>query len=128
MDRRSVVAIAAGGVAGAGLRWLIVDQVDGGIEPASWPWGVFVANVVGCLLLGAALPALAERPASHVLGVTVGFCGALTTFSAFALDAALFVRDDDWSMLVGYVTASVAAGVVAFLAGRDTARRLGATP
>ncbi len=118
MDRRSVVAVASGGVVGAGLRWLIVDRVDGGIDSASWPWGVFLANVLGCLLLGAAVTGLAARPASQVLGVTVGFCGALTTFSAFALDAAFFVRDDDWTLLIAYVAVSFSAGAAAFVTGR----------
>ena len=127
MDRRSLVAVAVGGVVGAGLRWLIVDRIDDGLEPASWPWGVFLANVLGCLLLGVAVTAMAERPSSQLLGVTVGFCGALTTFSAFALDAALFLRGHEWGLLAGYVAMSFAAGVAAFTTGRIAGRRVGAS-
>ena len=124
VDRRSAVAVALGGTAGAGSRWVIVELLDGSLtDPASWPWGVFVANVVGCLLLGAAVAGLRGRQPSLVLGATVGFCGALTTFSAFAVDAALFLRADEYARLVGYLVASFAAGAVAYLGGGALGRR-----
>lgn len=120
------MAVALGGTAGAGSRWAIVEVFDGSLtDPASWPWGVFVANVVGCLVLGLAVSGLRARRPSLVLGVTVGFCGALTTFSAFAVDAALFLRADEHVRLAAYLSASFAAGVMAYLSGGSLGRRIG---
>ena len=125
VDRDSALAVAFGGTAGAGARWAIVELLDGAVEdPGAWPWGVFVANVIGCLLLGAAVTGLRRRPPSVVLGATVGFCGALTTFSAFAMDAALFLRADEHTRLVAYIVVSFAVGAVAYLAGSGLGRRM----
>ncbi|MEM7284930.1 MAG: CrcB family protein [Actinomycetota bacterium] len=126
MDRRSAVAIALGGIVGAAARWSIVEVLDGSdAQQGHWPWGVFVANLLGCALLGVAVSALRGRDASTVLGVTVGFCGALTTFSAFALDLALFLRGDHHATLVGYLLLSFVLGAIAYVAGRSMGRRLG---
>lgn len=123
------MAVALGGVLGAGVRWSIIEITDAADAAAgAWPWGVFVANLVGCALLGLAVSRLQGRAVSTVLGVMVGFCGALTTFSAVAVDAALFLRADHHVRLVTYLIVSFAAGVVAYLAGRAVGRHGLVTP
>lgn len=118
------MAIAVGGVIGAGGRWAIIEAVDdASATTGAWPWGVFIANVLGCALLGLAITGLRDQPTSVVLGATVGCCGALTTFSAFAVDAALFLRADEHTRLALYLVASFAAGAGAYLAGRWSGRR-----
>lgn len=118
------MAVALGGVVGAGVRWAIVEAFDdASATTGAWPWGVLVANVLGCALLGVAVTGLREQPSSVVLGVTVGFCGALTTYSAFAVDAALFLRADEHVRLVGYLLVSFSLGAGAYLAGRSLGRR-----
>lgn len=116
MDARSTAAVALGGVAGATARWGLVELAG---DPSGWPWAVFVANLVGCavmgLLVGGCRPALHTVP---LVGLTAGFCGALTTFAAFAVDLAMFLRDDRIPLFVGYLSASLVAGVAAFLLGQ----------
>ena len=108
-DRRDLLALAAGGVLGAALRWLISGSGDtaaeGGwfvYEPSSaaafdgpgFPWRTLAANVLGCLVLGAVV-ALRSRHLGHrrlVLAAGTGFCGSLTTFSTFAVEIAAFMR------------------------------------
>ena len=122
MEPRTASAVAVGGVAGALLRWALIK----GFTPSGdWPWAVFLANVVGSLLLGILVGRFRSRLRTCALvGATVGFCGALTTFSAFAVDLAWFVRGDRWGLFVGYLVASMATGVAAFVAGRVSGARL----
>ena len=117
------MAVALGGTAGAGVRWAIVEAFDdASAATGAWPWGVFVANLLGCALLGLAVTRLRRQPGSIVLGATVGFCGALTTFSAFAVDAALFLRGDELLQLVAYLVLSFGGGAVAYIGARSAGR------
>ncbi len=113
MDRRFAGAVAVGGVTGAALRWGIVEASG---DPSQWPWGVLVANLVGCAALGLVVGRLAPLAGSPVFaGLTIGFCGALTTFASFAVDLAVYLRADEWLRFSGYLAVSVAGGLAAFL-------------
>jgi fluoride exporter len=72
------VYVALGAAVGAPLRFLAGHLLDG-----SLPWGTLLVNVSGSFVLGlvTALPLSEDLVA--LLGV--GFCGALTTYSAFAV-------------------------------------------
>ena len=117
----AVVLVALGGLAGTAARYAI-----GRAEPTragAWPWGTFIANVVGALVLGVLLEALAwsgpdqgwRRRLRLLLGT--GFCGALTTYSTLAVETDLLVRSHDAGLAVGYLAASVAAGLLATVVG-----------
>lgn len=109
--------VAAGGALGAGVRYLLVAFVSG-----RFPWSILVANVAGSfglgLLLGTASPGL-------LLFAGVGFCGALTTFSTFALDTLVLAREGRVTAAAGNVAASVAGSVVAVIAGMALVGALG---
>jgi len=75
----SVVWVALGAALGAPLRYLLGHFLDGG----SLPWGTILVNVGGSFLLGLFSALALSESATAFLGV--GFCGALTTFSAFAV-------------------------------------------
>ncbi len=88
-------------------------------EPGRWPWGTFVANIAGCVLLGYAGTRLMERlpPSTYRRPfVGTGVCGGLTTFSAFQLEVVELGRD-------GHV-----ALAAAYLVGLDRARHGRAGP
>lgn len=112
----SIVLIAMGGALGANVRYLI-----GTVEPGLG--GTFIANVLGCYLLGFILYEarytgfLAER--SRLLFGT-GFLSSLTTYSTFALETV------QAPLLFGVVNvvASYTFGFVAVLIGRATAARI----
>ena len=65
-----LLLVALGAVPGALLRWLLQS------DP--------VANLVGCLLIGIASGFKPPRP-RLLLPLGIGFCGSLTTFSAWIL-------------------------------------------
>ena len=122
MNPTSALTVAVGGVAGATARWALIETFDPG---DSWPTAAFIANLVGCLLLGLLMGRF--RPVLHthlLLGATTGFCGALTTFSGFALDIGIFIHDGRVGFAVSYLVASVALGLAAFVAGAAGGRRL----
>lgn len=122
MESRTSLAVAVGGVAGAALRWVMLESFD---TSSTWPWAVFVANIAGCLLLGFLVGGF--RSLLHtdsLIGISVGFCGALTTFSGFAVDLALFLRDDRLGLFLAYAVASVVMGLTAFVGGRVAGREL----
>jgi CrcB protein len=122
-DRRRGLAIAAGGAAGATVRWACVTSfpVDG------FPWPVFAINVIGSMLLGVVLAEEWSHPRSRLLlhdAAGIGFCGGMTTFSTFAIEVVDLTRDGDPPMAVVYAVASVATAIAAALAGAGALRRV----
>ncbi len=122
-DQRRVSAIAAGGVAGAGLRWAVVTSVEAG----RFPWPVLVINVAGSVLLGVLLAEEWSHPSARLLLHDVGgigFCGGLTTFSTFSLEVVNLAREGDVGLAVIYAIASVAAAIAGVTAGAGVLRRV----
>jgi CrcB protein len=112
--RQLEAAIVVGGIGGALLRAGVFQALPSSGQ--SWPWGTFAVNVAGSALLGAVVTVLHERlPRStlHRALLGTGFCGALTTFSTLSLDAVRLVHHGHVGLAAAYVTASVAAGLVA---------------
>jgi CrcB protein len=118
-----LAAVFLGGAVGALLRVGLGEVRPP--EPGTVPWATFLANVVGCALLGAVLSATAKAPgpsgspARSLLGP--GFCGALTTFSAFQVELVELLADGDAGLAVGYAALSLLLGLAAFAAGRRLA-------
>ncbi|MEW6327798.1 MAG: fluoride efflux transporter CrcB [Thermodesulfobacteriota bacterium] len=84
---KKIFLVMMGGSLGALCRYgvsLLAVKLCGN----SFPWGTLLANLSGCFLIGTFF-ALGERnimdPSARLFFIT-GFLGALTTFSAFALE------------------------------------------
>lgn len=99
--------VMLGATVGAPLRWWMGQRFD-----AHWPWGTFLVNVAGCFGLGACAGWGLTGDAMALVGV--GFFGALTTYSTFALQThqAGWVRGSAYAALT--IAVSVAAAVVGF--------------
>lgn len=112
----TALLVAVGAAVGAPLRYL-VDSAVRARTPAAFPWGTWLVNVIGSVLLGAvvaATPRLGPEPAA-LLGT--GFCGALSTYSTFGWEVLALVERGRVALATGYAAASVAAGTVAAAAG-----------
>lgn len=125
MNRSKSLAVAAGGASGAGARWLIQAAVG----DHAFPWALLGVNVAGAFVLGL----VAFRTASGHremlrLGVGVGFCGGLTTFSGFAVSAADLLRNERVTTATTFVTVSFVLAVAALLGGATLRRRFDPEP
>ena len=116
--------IGIGGFAGAIARYQVAAMIQARV-PAGFPWGTFVVNVSGCLIMGVATTLLTERlvvnPQWRFL-IPIGFIGAYTTFSTFEFE--LFRANTEGAWLIGgaYLVGSVIAGYAALWAGVVLAR------
>ena len=76
----SYLLVALGAAVGAPLRYAVAHLLDGRL-----PWGTILVNVGGSFLLGLVSGMAVSGAGMALLGT--GFCGALTTYSAFAVQA-----------------------------------------
>jgi CrcB protein len=111
-------AIALGGALGTLARYLLgaalADVVPG------FPAATLGINVVGSFLLGLLMAGVALRPdLSPALraALTVGFCGGFTTFSTFSAELVTMLERGQGARVGAYAAASLAAGVLAMIAG-----------
>ena len=83
---KSIVAICVGASVGALLRWWLSAQLNH-LFPALPP-GTLAANLIGGYLIGIAMAFFAFSSLSPEwrLLVITGFCGGLTTFSAYSAE------------------------------------------
>jgi CrcB protein len=113
-----LAAIGAGAVAGAWLRWLLTLWLN----PVHryLPLGTWAANLLGGLLIGAALAWFARHPgldaAWRLAGVT-GFLGALTTFSAFTAESLVLLQSGRYGWALLHTGAHVVGCLAAAAAG-----------
>lgn len=111
-------AIALGGALGAPARYGVAQIVRVGTD--GFPWATFWTNVSGSLVLGVVLALLLERyPPSRFLRpfVATGFLGAYTTYSTFAVETVVLLKDGHAAVAVAYAAASLVAGFLAVWAG-----------
>ncbi len=122
---RVLAVIAAGGAVGAIARYALLSGVP--TRPGQFPVGTFVINVSGSAALGVLAVVVAERFRQHHLVrplLGTGLLGAYTTYSTFAVEAAVLTRDGHATAALGYVLASVAAGMAAVVAAVVATRRV----
>ena len=112
-------AIAAGAVLGAWLRFALGALLNRVVE--TLPLGTLVANLLGGLLIGAAVAWLARHPELSPLWrlfAVTGFLGALTTFSTFSAESLELLQRGSfgWALLhTGlHLFGSLAAAAIGF--------------
>lgn len=107
------VAIGAGAAVGAWLRWglgLLLNPLF-----LMVPLGTLAANVLGGLLMGAALAwlhAAPEMSPTLKLMLTTGFLGGLTTFSTFSAEGLHLVQHGEWGWLALHTLVHVAGALL----------------
>jgi CrcB protein len=107
------LAFLAGGAAGAPSRYLLDGFVQTHTRRA-FPWGTFVINASGSLVLGV-LTGLALRHGLSSTTKTVlgtGFCGAFTTFSTFAFETVRLAEEGETRAAVVNVALNAVVGTV----------------
>lgn len=112
--------VMAGGAIGALLRYCVA-QLCANVRVLTLPIGTFIVNLLGCLLLGL-LTGLAEShsnaPRPLMLMLTVGVCGAFTTFSTFSSETIKAAEAGMAWQAALYVATSLAFGFLLFWWGK----------
>lgn len=115
-----VLLLALGGVIGTFLRYRITESsvVFGALQV-----NVIIVNVVGSFVLGVfvILTQQWHLDSRYALLVAVGFCGSLTTMSAFALHSTALIDNKQFGLLAIEILANVGLSIGAIFAGRSIA-------
>ena len=106
---KQALIVALGGGLGAVIRWQL-----SALNSSSWmPLGTLSANMIGCLAIGMVLGVL--QPGSNAfLFLAAGLCGALTTFSSFAVELLDAPRP---ALALAYAVLSLSAGLALVMVG-----------
>ncbi|MBP0905533.1 fluoride efflux transporter CrcB [Mariniflexile gromovii] len=115
---KSILLVFFGGGFGSVLRYLIgkyLNNPENGI-----PYGTFLANILGSLLIGLILGFAAKNDSltqNQTLLLATGFCGGFTTFSTFAYENHVFLKSGDFLSFAIYTIASFTVGFLAVFLG-----------
>ncbi len=115
-----ILALALAGALGTLARYAVGLWLP---PTAGFPWATLLVNVVGSFVLSLVAHAVVAKTLGPEwrLIVGIGFCGAFTTYSAFALEAdALWGRGEQLGAF-GFVLANLVLGFVAVVLGRVVA-------
>ena len=117
------LAVAIGGALGAlsrfGMGQWLADSGYAHLHPATFLVNVIGALLIGILFVGAQRYTLSE-PAR--LGMSVGFLGAFTTFSAFSLQLLTDIQEGQVLRAMSYAAATVFLCLISCLVGMELAR------
>ena len=110
---QELLLVAMGAVPGALLRWQVALHFDD---------QNLLANILGAGLLGflAGLPVAPKRQ----LLVGIGFCGSLTTFSSWMLDAVRLLGVGDIKSAAGLIGLTLGLGLGAAALGFQLGRKI----
>jgi CrcB protein len=112
----SALAVGVGGAIGAVARYAISLAIE------RRRLDTVAVNVSGSFLLGVALGSNLGGPAA--LALSVGFCGAFTTFSSFAVETVRLAEDGSPVLAMLHAVGTLLAALVAVLAGLAVGRAL----
>ncbi|WP_431164637.1 fluoride efflux transporter CrcB [Tenacibaculum halocynthiae] len=115
---KQLLLIFIGGGTGSVLRYLVGKLLNN--SQTGIPYGTFVANILGSLLIGIILGFAAKNETltqNHTLLLATGFCGGFTTFSTFAYENHVFLKAGDFTTFAIYTIASFIIGFLAVFGG-----------
>ena len=130
LNMRSLLFVFLGGGAGSVLRYMISMLGQHlKLNPLSWwgqtlfPWPTFVANLMGCLLIGlfySLSDKLGWNPDTRLL-LTTGLCGGFTTFSTFSNEGLSLLRSGNYVLFALYFVLTLILGLLCVWIGKNLA-------
>lgn len=119
------LAVGAGGCVGALLRWSLAGAVQRLAAEASFPWGTFVVNALGCFVIGFVVELSELRGGLGMpsrLFLLVGVLGGFTTFSTFGYETVALFRESSTGLALANAAGQLALGLAGVWAGMMLAR------
>ena len=114
-------AVAGGAAIGALCRWGAGLWLNA--RWSGFPLGTLFVNLLGGLLIGAAIVWLEARPHDTVrLFVMTGVLGGFTTFSAFSAESLTLLERGQWAMALAHTLAHVLGALACAALGVMLAR------
>ncbi|MDH3439729.1 MAG: fluoride efflux transporter CrcB [Gammaproteobacteria bacterium] len=118
--------VGTGGFFGAMFRYGLSQFAQKTAMYSTFPYGTLVVNMLGCLLIGVAVGFVDSRqlvaPEFRLFAV-IGVLGGFTTYSTFAYQTLILLRDADYLRAATSVLVHVIVGVLLVWAGYALASR-----
>ncbi len=116
---RTLLIVGTGGFIGSVMRYLVQYYVEKGMT-STFPLGTLIANIAGSFIIGIVF-ALAEKGnllnAEWRIFLAVGICGGFTTFSSFAYNNFMMIKEHNFMQLFINVGGSLFFGILAVYLG-----------
>jgi CrcB protein len=107
----AALAVGAGGAAGALARYAVGLGIERRVLDT------LAVNVLGSFALGVVLAVGLGDTATLAAGV--GFCGAFTTFSSFAVESVRLAEDEGVSIAAVYAAGTLVVALLAVVLGGE---------
>ena len=117
---KSLLFIFVGGGLGSLFRFFISNFFE--TSKGNFPWSTLIANFFGCLLIGILLGWVLKNQTERsdlYLFAAVGFCGSLTTMSAFALDSSNLLESNQYISFIVNIFTNVGLSIAALIGGKS---------
>ncbi len=123
---KTLLIIGFGGFLGSITRYIIYHFFTQNYV-GDYPLGTFTANMIGCFIIGIVFGLVAHGNTISkelMFFLSVGFCGALTTFSAFAYENLLMLNGGKLFLAIVYTGLSYTLGLGLTWLGMSASRVL----
>ncbi len=112
---KAIILVGIGGFIGSVARYLLAIYALKPLGPTTFPWSTFIANIVGCLVIGLVY-GLSEKfqwfNIEYRLLLATGICGGFTTFSTFAYENIILIQSNNLIVFALYCVLSIIIGLL----------------